>query len=210
MARPRLDRKILVLDRFSDDGIQDVRKRKNGGPTAVHRSSWRDPDDTSPTAAKTARQVTGYRTFCPLRRIAQGRSSSITDAHIHAAEMLRKAADAAGIGFSAERDGMPVTSIVYGPKLGPGKAAQASEKAARDFKRAVRPFGPDQLQMIQGILLRNWAVERWCHMENDRTGRKIDPRVEMGKLLAILEILAAYYKTDIEEGLANGRILPIA
>jgi hypothetical protein len=186
MARPRLDRKIIVLDRFSDDGIQDVRKRKSGGPTAVHRSSWRDPDDTSPTAAKTARQVTGYRTFCPLRRIAQGRSSSITDAHIHAADMLRKSADAAGIGFSAERE------------------------AARDFKRAVRPFGPDQLQMIQGILLRNWAVERWCHMENARTGRKIDPRVEMGKLLAILEILAAYYKTDIEEGLANGRILPIA
>jgi len=208
MARQRLNGKITILDRPSDE-VAHVRKgRSGGGPTAVLRSSWRDPSDTSPTAAKTARQVSGWRTFCPLRRMASGRSSNITEMHIHAADMLRQAADAAGIGFSAEKDEMPVTSITYGPKPGPGPAALASAKAARTFDRAWKLFPPSQQPMVVGIILRNWAVEYWCQMESDRTGRRMDPKIEMGKLVAVLELLVEHYRTEIENGLANGRIIP--
>jgi hypothetical protein len=209
MVRHRLNSKPTILDHYSDDGVQEVRKSRSGGPTALLRSSWRDPTDTSPTAAKTARQVSGWRTYCPLRRLAAGRSSNITEMHIHAADMLRQAADAAGIGFSAEKDDMPVTSIVYGPKPGPGPAALASDKAARTLERDWKLFAPSQHAMIRGIILRNWAVEHWCKVEAERTDRRIDPRLEMGKLVAILEVLAEHYRTEIDEGLTNGRILPV-
>jgi hypothetical protein len=209
MARHRLNSKPVILERYDDDGVQEVRKSRAGGPTALQRSSWRDPTDTSPTAAKTARQVSGWRTYCPLRRSAALRNSNITEMHIHAADMLRQAADAAGIGFSAEKDDMPVTSIVYGPKPGPGPAALATAKAARTFERAWKLFAPTQHAMIIGIILRNWAIEHWCRVESERIGRKINPMLEMGKLVAILEILAEHYRTEIDEGLTNGRILPV-
>lgn len=38
------------------------------GPAGVMASSWRDPTDTTPTAARAPRQIHGYRTYCPLRR----------------------------------------------------------------------------------------------------------------------------------------------
>lgn len=210
-AAGRQKPRVIVLERISDDGVQEVRKaRKGGGPTALQRSSWRDPDDTSPTAARTARQVTGYRTFCPLRKMCNGRGSQVTEQHIYAADQLRRSADVAAIGFSAERDGMPVTSLVYGPKPGPSKAAHAQTAAWRDFRRATKIFTPDQMQMIFGIILSNWSIQHWCEAESDRTGRRLNPQVEMGKLLGILECLVGYYRTDIDQELANGKILPVS
>jgi hypothetical protein len=207
-AAGRLKPRVVILERLTDDGVQEVRKaRKGGGPTALQRSSWRDPEDTSPTAARTARQVTAWRTFCSLRKMRG--HSSVTDMHIHAADQLRLSADAAGIGFSGEKDDLPVTSIIYGPRSGPPKRDEESLKAWRDFRRAIKPFGQYQLRMLEWVILRNYSLPRWTELEEQRFGEKLNPKVQMGMLLGILEVLLEYYRTEIEQGLATGKILPI-
>lgn len=198
------------LARALDDSVAEVRQhRKGGGPTALQRASWRDPDDVSPTASRHARQVSGWMTYCPLRKMMHaGRGSQITEQHIHAADKLRQAADVAAIGFSAPRDGMPVNALVYGPKAGPSKAAEAQVAAYRDFKRATRLFTERQMAILSAVILGNWSIQHWCTEQTKRTGRNIAPGIEMGLLIGILESLAAYYRTDIDRDVSMGRVLP--
>jgi hypothetical protein len=61
------------------------------------QAEWRDPADLSPSAAKTARTITGYRGYDPLRKCLKrhGAASSITERHVMAADILRGLADGA-------------------------------------------------------------------------------------------------------------------
>jgi hypothetical protein len=96
------------------------------------RSTWRDPEDTSPSAARTAREIAGYRQFDPLRRCVQRHKDrcGITEAHIIAADVFRRIADGAVIGFSVHRDHLlPVSSIHYRPSTGPTSTARRQSAA---------------------------------------------------------------------------------
>jgi hypothetical protein len=72
----------------------------------VMPGTWRDPDDVSPSAARTARMVKGWLSYCPLRRMQQrfGVVSGITAEHIAAADHLRRLYDAATLGFTGIKD----------------------------------------------------------------------------------------------------------
>lgn len=68
---------------------------------SVMRATWRDPIDISPNARRTAKEITGFRAACALRRMLHhdAARSSITEEHILAADLLRLQVDAVLIGF---------------------------------------------------------------------------------------------------------------
>ena len=65
------------------------------------RSSWRDPDDITPNARRTARAIAGFWAGCALRRMMHHHAgrSSIIEEHVIAADLLRLQVDAVLIGF---------------------------------------------------------------------------------------------------------------
>jgi hypothetical protein len=73
---------------------------------AVFVDTWTDPEDDKPTAAKTARHVSGFRAYCPLRRcIARhGERAGYTVEHLEAADRLRAAYAGARLGFAGLKD----------------------------------------------------------------------------------------------------------
>jgi hypothetical protein len=88
-------------------------------------SEWRDPEDTLPSAARTARTVTGYRGYDPLRRCLarHGDRCGISERHVLAADRLRTFADGAAIGFSPPRDG----NLLSANGRAGGRGGEASE-----------------------------------------------------------------------------------
>jgi hypothetical protein len=188
-----------------------VRIRQKDGATAVLRDEWRDPTDTAPNAARSARTVTGYRSFDPLRKMARnGAGTSITAEHIAAADMLRKAAEVGGMGYApAFTEAMPVQAITYGPRGSPPRRCLAQTRAIRSFARAMELFPvPWQRRMIVAILLQNHTIARWTQGEIER-GQRCNTHHEMGKLLCLLDLLAEHFKTDIEEAERRGHLLPV-
>src|SRR5271165_4429934 len=75
---------------------------------SVMRSEWVDPDAFRPTAARTAKTIAGWRTYCPLRRMLGVKGTSVTVEHVMAADKLRQAADGIVFGFSGRREILPV------------------------------------------------------------------------------------------------------
>src|SRR6478736_2357799 len=76
------------------------------GPAQVMRATWRDPDDLRPNARR-AREITGYRSSCQLRRMSVQRGSPITEAHIVAADHLRSLADLSRVGCTGRENLLP-------------------------------------------------------------------------------------------------------
>ena len=58
------------------------------------------------------------------------------------------------------------------------------------------------------MILANGTVSAWCTEEGTRENRKLNPQIEMGKLICILDLLVEHYQNEIEEGLNRGWILP--
>jgi hypothetical protein len=185
-----------------------ARLAAHGGPAGVMRVEWRDPEDDRPTAARTARTITGYRTYCPLRRYRErlGSAGSITERHVMAADELRKLADAVLIGFGGRRDLVTVQSLVYGPRSGPTVAALRQAHAWQPYRRAMRPFCRGQRELIAHVVLLNWTVRRWTESLRD-SGRPADPKVELGRLAAILDVLAEHFFSEIEQDLQRGVVV---
>src|SRR5215472_6091286 len=128
------------------------------------RGEWRDPSDVTPSAARTARRINGWRNGDPLRACRQrhGDACGITERHILAADRLRSYADGASIGFSSERDlSLPVTRIVYRPSTGPGPAALRQVRCWRNFVRAMAMFTAEQRQFLSFVLLLNRSPAQW-------------------------------------------------
>ena len=167
------------------------------GPAGVMASTWRDPDDTTPTAARTPRQIHGYRTYCPLRRCRDqhGDRCAFTDLHIAAADELRRLADAVMIGFGGKRDLLPIQSITYGPRTGPSMAAIKQAKAWPAYRSAMAPFASCQRDLIAHVLLMNWSLTRWVAQLQAR-GTRAALAHETGKLVACLDILARTHETS--------------
>jgi hypothetical protein len=167
-----------------------VRIHASHGETAVMKTQWRDPDDMRPNAAHRPREITGYRTFCPLRRMARLSGSQITEAHIAAADALRLAVDIATIGLTGEQSGV---HGVYGPTFGPSINAVLQAQAGTEATQVIWRLAPSQHRMTEAIVLRNRSLQAWCTERAAETRRTVSPEVEMGRLLALLDVLADHY-----------------
>ena len=165
------------------------------------RSEWRDPDDITPTARRTARVIQGWRSFCPLRRMAGHPASGITAEHIMGADKLRELVDVAAIGYSGDRPLVYVQTYPQ-PRMGLSASLVRQVQAARAVQRAVRPYTEAQLAMIEAIILRNTTLRAWTMT---RTGAH--PNVEKGRLLAILDLLAQHFEWETADEVARGRRL---
>lgn len=182
-------------------GPDRTRQLAGSGPTAVMKAHWRDPTDTVPNASRRPRQVTGYRTYCPLRRMKAMRGSQITEAQIAAADVLRGKIDLAAIGASAVRE---EGGTGYGPKLGPSALAILQAQASQDVKRVLARFAPVQRIMLTEIVLLNRSLAAWVATQSPPPPKRpLDPDVEMGKLLSILDVLVDHFDSDVRKTLAS-------
>ena len=123
-----------------------------------------------------------------------------------AADRLRQAADAVAIGYSGARELVPIQSLTYGPKTGPGQAALRSVRAWPVYRRAMKLFCPLQRELIAHIILSNWTVRRWCEYRCEQ-GVPARQAVEMGKLLAILDVLVEHFASEVEQDLQHGAVV---
>jgi hypothetical protein len=204
MARKRPGRSTLApLPSLLQNLPPDTRRMAGDGLVAVAKGTWRNPDDIQPNALHKPREITGYRTFCPLRKM-QRHGSAIEDTHIHAADRLRLVVDLAVIGPSGLRMLLLVSmqSAGFGPTTGPTRNAVRQAEAWKEAVRMLRVFTPNQRSMLSEIVLLNRSIPKWCAL----TGVKCVKR-ETGKLIAILDILASRYASEIQRDLDTGRIL---
>jgi hypothetical protein len=170
------------------------------------RGEWRDPTDATPSAARTARMIKGWRGGDPLRACRQrhGEACGITERHILAADRLRSYADGAAIGFSNERDlSLPVKRIIYRPSAGPGLAALRQARCWRNFVRAMAVFTREQRQFLTFVLLLNRAPAQWVK-ERRAAGLSCNPGWAMGQLIALLDQLEAHLSSEIDADIARG------
>jgi hypothetical protein len=170
------------------------------GPTAVMKANWRDPTDLAPNASKRPRELRGYRTYCPLRRMMQRPGSQVTDKHLAAADLLRVQVDMAVIGCSGSREGI---NAAYGPRRGPSDVAVSQVAATISARRALARLSEAGRAMTQAIILHNISLHVWCLLETERRGRGADPDVELGRLLGVLDVLAEHYSTEAGQALAS-------
>ena len=194
-----MSRRLRHVQRVDPLGPPLVRQQASqGGPTAVMRAEWRDPEDVRPNAQHRPREIVGYRTYCPLRRMARVQGSQITREHITAADLLRNAVDMAVIG---SRGGLDPGGLgaVYGPLSGPSVAALRQSAAMREAQRAISRLAPSQRALLTAIVLLNRTLQSWCA---DPPGR--NAQVEMGRLLGVLDVLADHYASDVDRQLSLG------
>jgi hypothetical protein len=168
------------------------------------RATWRDPDDLTPGARRAPREITAWRSYCPLRKMSGHPNSGITAAHIMAADKFREVCDVAVMGYTAARP-LIFVGLNAAPRFGMGADAVAQMRAVREMRRAVRLFHPPQLLMIEAVILRNMTLRQWCE---SRVPRIATPRLEKVKLLVILERLVQHFDSDVADDLARGRRLP--
>jgi hypothetical protein len=160
----------------------------------VLKTSWRDPTDTTPTAAKVAREVSGWRQYCPLRKcLARHRErSSFTARHIEGADRLRAAFDGARLGFSGLKSWEPVHRIAYRPSSGPGTTALKQLKARQVFDAAWGLFDDPARALLGAVVLANVPLG----ISADRLGLR-KPRATT-LLVDVLDRLADHFQIEEE------------
>jgi hypothetical protein len=185
-----------------------VRRLAREGAAAVARHDWADPDDTRPSAARVARRVQGWRTFCPLRRMQGSSSSGIIAEHVAAADKLRELVDLARLGYSGDRANIFV-HLTPQPRTTLGAAGMAQAAAGRAVTRALALFTPGQRLMLLSVILTNQSLQSWSQDRASITGRAVSAAVEKGRLLALLDLLAAHFAAEIDEEVEAGIRLPV-
>jgi hypothetical protein len=121
------------------------------------KSEWSDPTDLTPTAARTARQVHGFRAFCPLRRCVgrHGEAAGYTPEMIEAADRLRGLFDGARIGFSVLKDWRPIQAVQYRPVTGPTPTALRQLRCREGFDRIWALLDVDTRAVVGAVVLLN-------------------------------------------------------
>ena len=171
-------------------------------PRHAMRADWVDPEDIKPNASHRPRRITGWRRYCPLRRMSGHPVSGISERQIMAADKLREQFDMATMGYSGERTMVFIARCAL-PRWGLGPAAVAQLRAARDIRRVARLFSAAQLALIDAILLRNLSLREWSRSATP----PLHPATEKRSLMVVLYMLAEYYDTELKEDLDNGRRL---
>jgi hypothetical protein len=167
----------------------------------VQRASWNDPaEGATISAARSAKQVKGWRSFCPLRRLLErtNGASGITIEHVTAADLLRMQYDIASLGLSGKRAQWVYIDSNFLPSAGPTTAALAQTRAIRTVRRAMRIFTAEQQDLVHCIVLQNWPISRW------QKERGIGSHgTATAKLVACLDLLVEHFDAEIERyGLA--------
>jgi hypothetical protein len=125
------------------------------------KSEWPDPSDLTPNASRTARAVSGWRGFCPLRWNVKrhGERSSFNQDHIEAADRLRACFDAGSLGFNTYIvDGRPVNALVYRPSQGPTRSALRQLRCKEAFTEAWKLFSDDAKAILILVVLKNTSL----------------------------------------------------
>jgi hypothetical protein len=153
------------------------------------RDSWVDPDDMTPGASRTARQVSGYRAYCPLRRCRarHGERSSFSVEHVGAADKLRLLHDGSRLGFAGIKDWRPISATTYRPSLGPSNLALKQLRCRVAFDRAWGLFGDRARALVLLVVLQNRAVSGAA----ERLG--IAPALAMQRLVEALDALVEHF-----------------
>jgi hypothetical protein len=159
----------------------------------VARADWVDPEAVTPSAARSATRVRGYRRTDSLRRL-NGASGVVSNEMVSAADQLRLLYDGMRLGFvSGLRDLMlPVTAIVYRPSMGPTRTAMRQTNCERKFRRCWRIFNDGQRAIIEAVVLGSMSLHRW------RTLHGIPQRQAMELLLTTLELLVEYFHSELD------------
>jgi hypothetical protein len=152
------------------------------------RADWADPDDIMPGASRTARAVHGFRAWCPIRRSLTrlGPRSGYTSQMVEAADMLRLLSDGARIGFSAPRDGRPITDSRHGPVTGPTRNALRQLRSGRKFDAAWSLLDEPSRQIVSAVVLGNLALRRIASVRAEQDRAK-------SLLVAALQTLAEHF-----------------
>jgi hypothetical protein len=177
--------------------------QRPGTRAALMPTEWRDPDDITPGARRTPRTIAGWRTYCPLRKMAGHPNSGIGAQHIHAADMLREQVDIITLGYSGVRPLIFVTQSTQ-PRWGLSASDAKQMRALRSVRRVVLLFDAIQLRMLDAIVLRNVTLRQWVQGGGGLATSKHEKR----RLMTILDRLSEYYDAEIEDDLARGRRLP--
>jgi hypothetical protein len=160
------------------------------------KAAWNDPHDDKPSAARTVREVAGYRQFCPLRWSIRrhGARSSFTAEHVAAADALRLRYDGSRLGFSGLKDWRPVHSTQFRPSTGPTNTAKRQLRARVEFDRVWRLFNDQQRAALVAVVLRNMSIARTCEFF-DWPKAKL-----LAVLLPALDELVRHFDDDIRSG----------
>lgn len=189
-------------------GPPRVQQIIGSGPTAVMATSWRDPTDTKPNASRRPRRLTGYRRYCPLRRMVEaGGSRQITEDHIRAADLFRADADIARLGRSRDLGDGDAITAQFGPRRGPTESAIAQAEAEVAVRLTFARFPAAYQAMLVEIVLRNRSLHSWCATLTGTGDTVPVPAVEMGKLISILDVLADQYASRIKIIRALGEMI---
>jgi hypothetical protein len=184
------------------------RQTAHDGVSAVVAARWVDPDDNRPSARGSARTVRGWRAYCPLRRARERKGSLLTERHVAAADILRRLWDLARLGPTDAR-AAGLAGAEPGPRSGPPTAAQVQARAANDLRIALALFSPVQLRMLEIIVLRCASIYAWCILEAEHLHlpKPLDQRVELGRLIAVLDILAQHWRDEVDAALFGNVVL---
>ena len=180
-----------------------VRQGARQGATAVMRTDWPDPDDLRPSAARTARRIQGWRTYCPLRRMLANPHTGIAAAHIHAADKLRELYDLARFGYSAALDPQAV-HVAPAPRAGLSPAEMARAGAARALSRALAGYTLDEALLLAAVVLSNHSVSVWARVASERTGKRCTVKAERIRLIGLLDRLARHFDAEIDHEVRAG------
>jgi hypothetical protein len=124
------------------------------------------------------------------------KGSEITERHIIAADILRGQIDIAVIGRGGRS--MIALGTSFGPITGPPGSAVARVFAEVQAKRALHRLTASGRALITAVVLFNRSIKAWA----EEQGR--DRKVETGKLIAALDVLADHYDDEIAAALARG------
>jgi hypothetical protein len=174
------------------------------------RGEWTDPTDTMPNAARTARTVTGFRSFGPLRQCLKrhGDKSTIKVEHIFAADMLRRLADAVCIGLSGSKNRFNTDFIEFAiqPRQGPQRHELQQARAWKPFQRAMKLFDEGKRKLVTAIVLLNTSTLKWCEQVYQETGKRPLPQTEQQRLVVCLDRLVEHFRGEIDKDIKRGQL----
>jgi hypothetical protein len=150
--------------------------------------------------------VAGWRVYDPLRRMLADASSGVTEAHVLAADLFRKHAEVARLGFRSTAEGLYVHTVPE-PIAGMSAADRQRVAAAREVDRVLRLFSPSYQRLLGAIVLGNLSLRAWVRLREQTTTRRVVILTESRKLIAILDRLAAHFDAEVGALLERGRLL---
>lgn len=177
----------------------------------VDAAAWSDPEDNN-IHREHARTIRHYRTADVLVRMSRRPNSQITADHITAAGKVRLARDIAAVGLGGGNAYEPsVGRTATRARMDHGAAAATRYQREIELKRVIKAVGPSNQAIFRWVVLGNQDVESWVR---DRTQRaeadpkipRPDRKIELGKLIGVLNVLVDHYRLEIAMDVQMGEV----